>query len=59
MEVEPRYNDMSRGQYNYIVISRYRYIETPDITKLLQNNQKYRYIGVKEVIETETTETIE
>ena len=30
--VQPRYNDMPREQWNYIVISRYRYIETPDIT---------------------------
>ena len=30
--VEPRYNDMRKEQYIYIVISRYRYIETPDIT---------------------------
>ena len=29
--VEPRYNDMPREQWNQIVISRYRYIETPDI----------------------------
>ena len=32
--VEPRYNDMPREQWNYIVISRYRYNETPDITIL-------------------------
>ena len=32
--VEPRCNDMPREQWNWIVISRYRYIETPDITIL-------------------------
>ena len=45
--VEPRYNDMSREQLNYIFTARYRYMETPDITILLQSNQKYRYIKVK------------
>ena len=52
--MEPRYNDMPRAQWNYIVISWYCYIETPDITLLLQNNQKYRYIRVKGVKETES-----
>ena len=53
--VKPQYNDMSREPaeklYRYIEVS---YIETPDITILLQNNPKYRYIGVKGVNETET-----
>ena len=37
----------------------YRYIETTGITILLQNKQKYRYIGVKGVKETETKRPIE
>jgi len=44
--VEPRYNDVPREWWNYIIISGYRYKRIPNITILEKNNHNYRYIGV-------------
>ena len=44
--VEPRFNEVPRDWGNLLAISRVRYIENLDITKLWKSNQNVRYIEV-------------
>ena len=44
--VEPRFNDVAGDQPNLFVKWRVRYIENLDITNLMENDQKVRYIEV-------------
>ena len=43
---EHRFNEVPRDWATWFVISRVRYIESLDMTNLLENNQSVRYIGV-------------